>query len=157
MTEFLKDALKEAKSMENREKLSLLRRTYMSKRQIGLSEAIYRVMPSMLLQGSNIACTFVHSGYPENQSKLLRKVNPDIDTEQDTEKVSEEPNSSDDDSTEDDEPQNVQKSGQTFKIHGREGLYAETTSVHDKYACRPKAVEKLTLAQFATHYALCAK
>ena len=44
---------------------------------------------------------------------------------------------------------------QTFKVHGREGLYTETISIHDKYATRPKAVEHLTLAQFATHYALC--
>ena len=74
MTDFLKDALKEAKSLENKEMLSLLRKTYMSKRQIGLSEAVYRAIPSMHLQGSNIACTFVHSGYPENQSRFLKKV-----------------------------------------------------------------------------------
>ena len=33
----------------------------------------------------------------------------------------------------------------------------ETTFIHDKYAARPKAIERLTLAQFATHYALCSK
>ena len=40
MTEFLKQALKEAKSLGNKEILSHLKRTYMSKRQIGKSEAI---------------------------------------------------------------------------------------------------------------------
>ena len=59
MTEFLKEALKETKSLGNRERLSHLKRTYMSKRQIGKSEAIYRAIPSLHLQESNIACTFV--------------------------------------------------------------------------------------------------
>ena len=59
MTEFLKQALKEAKSLGNKEILSHLKRTYMSKRQIGKSEAIYRAIPSLHLQESNIACTFV--------------------------------------------------------------------------------------------------
>ena len=154
MTDFLKEALKEAKSLENREMLSLLRKTYMSKRQIGLSEAVYRLIPSMHLQGSNIACTFVHSGYPENQSKFLRKVNTDPEREG---PAIEESDTSDDDLVEDDEAKAVKEDGRTFKVHGREGLYMETTSVHDKYVARPKAVERLTLAQFATHYTKCQK
>ena len=59
MTEFLKEALKETKSLGSRERLSHLKRTYMSKRQIGKSEAIYRAIPSLHLQESSIACTFV--------------------------------------------------------------------------------------------------
>ena len=74
MTDFLKKALKEAKSWENRSLLSHLKRTYMAKRQVGKCEAIYRAIPSLRLQGSNITCTFVSSGYPENQSKFIRKV-----------------------------------------------------------------------------------
>ena len=74
MTEFLKQALKEVKHLENKDILSHLKRTYMQKRQIGKCEAIYRAIPSLNLQGSNIACTFVSSGYPENQSKFLKKV-----------------------------------------------------------------------------------
>ena len=125
----------------------------MSKRQIGLSEAVYRAIPSVLLQGSNIAFTFLHSGYPENQSKFLRKVNKDNQIL--SEQASEFSNNSDDDSSEDEKPQKVEETGQNFKVHGREGLYVETTSIHDKYTSRPNAVEKLTLAQFSTHYALC--
>ena len=63
MTEFLKEALKEAKSLGHKEKLSHLKRTYMSKRQIGKSEAIYRALPSLHLQDSNIACTFVQVNF----------------------------------------------------------------------------------------------
>ena len=74
MTDFLKQAFKEANSLENRDLLSHLKRTYMSKRQVGKCEAIYRAIPSMHLQGSNIGTIFVQSGYPKNQSKFLRKV-----------------------------------------------------------------------------------
>ena len=74
MTNFLKKALTEAKSWGNKELLSHLKRTYMAKRQIGKCEAVYRAIPSMLLQDANIACTFVQSGYPRNQSKFLKKV-----------------------------------------------------------------------------------
>ena len=58
MTDFLKQALKETKSLGNKQILSHLKRTYMSKRQIGKSEAIYRVIPSLHLQESNISHLF---------------------------------------------------------------------------------------------------
>ena len=71
MTEFLKQALKEAKSLGNKEILSHLKRTYMSKRQIGKSEAIYRAIPSLHLQESNIACTFVQVTILKIQSNIF--------------------------------------------------------------------------------------
>ena len=46
----------------------------MAKRQIGKCEAVYRALKGLHLQGANIACTFVQSGFPENQSKFIRKV-----------------------------------------------------------------------------------
>ena len=42
-----------------------------------------------------------------------------------------------------------------FKVAGRQGFFTKTTSVHQKYANRPKGVENLTLSQFATSYSLC--
>ena len=75
MTDFLKQALKESKHFGNFERLSHLKRTFMCKRQIWKSEAVYRAIPSMHLQESSISCTCVQSGYPEKQSKYLRKVN----------------------------------------------------------------------------------
>ena len=75
MTNFLKKALNEAKSLENKDLLSHLKRTYMEKRQVVKYEAIYRALPKPHLQDSNIACMFVKSGFPQNQSKFLKKVN----------------------------------------------------------------------------------
>ena len=46
---------------------------------------------------------------------------------------------------------------EAIKIKGREGLYVEAISIHEKYASRPGKVEDLTLAQFATCYSKCAR
>jgi hypothetical protein len=73
MTEFLKKTLKEGKTWINDALLTHLKRTYMSERQVGKCEAVYRAIPSMHLQEANIACTFVQSGYSENQSIFFKK------------------------------------------------------------------------------------
>ena len=52
----------------------------MAKCQFGKCVAVYRAIPSMHLQDSNIACTFVQSGYPQNQSKFLKKVKSGINS-----------------------------------------------------------------------------
>ena len=39
-----------------------------------------------------------------------------------------------------------------MKIKDRPGKYEESKSVHDKYEVRPKWLEHMTLAQFATQY-----
>ena len=44
-----------------------------------------------------------------------------------------------------------------FKVDGRDGMYTRTVSMHEKYDARPKALENLTLSQFATSFAKCAK
>ena len=50
-----------------------------------------------------------------------------------------------------------EKESVLFTIAGRKGFFTETTSIHEKYAMRPKGVEKLTLSQFAISYSRCAK
>ena len=146
MTEFLKQAFKEAKSLENRALLSHLKRTYMSKRQIGKCEAIYRAIPALNLQGSNISCTFVASGYPENQAKFLRKVKgrEDVDipySQASSGHVSE--YSSDENETqhrEDDQKlDSIETENNTFKFKERKESTAQTSKYlfikHFKTSC----------------------
>ena len=78
----------------------------MAKRQVGKCEAIYRAIPTMHLQGANIGCTFVQSGYPRNQSKFLRKVNKGFESEQPSDEIendSENDDNNDNDNIEDNE------------------------------------------------------
>ena len=134
----------------------------MAKRQIGKCEAIYRAIPTFHLQGANIACVFVQSGFPENQSTFLRKVRPKENGEQiSTDNLSRNSDSSGESDIEDDFQERELKfrdNGQELiKIPGRKGTYVETERIHDKYAARPEGVNSLTLSQFATSYAKCKK
>ena len=139
VTEDLKLALKDAqqKGMGQKAMMHHLKRAYMSKRQIGLSEAIYRMIPDLHLRDSNISTKFVASGFPENLSTFMRKVHNEDD----------EMDSSDDEAT--------------VHIEGRTGLYKQSTSDIEKYKNRPWINEgkdwNITLAQFATSYVSCAK
>ena len=74
MTKLLVDALKETVGMNYQEKHKFLKTMYLTHRQIGASEALFRLIPSMHLKNSNITCIFVQSGFPENRSNLLMKV-----------------------------------------------------------------------------------
>ena len=145
----LKLALKDAKSqqMSVREMMHHLKRAYQSKRQIGLSEAIYRMTPELHLRQSNIATKFVHSGFPENIDGFLRQVPQDDE------------DNSDEEGEEDD--------GSTYlHIEGRAGLFKKDLSDNEKYKNRPKQMNEITkeekewnitLAQFATSYNKCSK
>ena len=159
MTRYLKLALKEAKTLTNKDLLSHLKRTYMSKRQVGKCEAVYRAIPTMHLQGSNIGCTFVQSGYPQNQSKFLRKVKGTEIPKKAQENVnSDRESESDGDSEEGEENIELDTNQETLiRVSGRQGLFMETKTMNEKYNARPEGVETITLSQFATSYTKCQK
>ena len=75
MLEFLLAALKENQDLSLKEKLKLMKDTFLTHRQIGESECYYRLLPHMHLSDSNIGTTFIHTGF--NKSKFLRKVDDD--------------------------------------------------------------------------------
>ena len=131
----------------------------MSKRQIGKCEAVYRVIPALRLQDSNIGCTFVQSGYPENQSKFLKRVyKTNNQKEQSADDLSSESDSKSDSNDHNDqqkyeEDEKIdQQHSELYKVAGRQGLFQQSTSIHEKYAARPEGVNDLTLSQFATSY-----
>ena len=67
-TPFLREALHASAGKEAREKLKALKDAYLSHRQVGLSEAVYEVNPSLRMKDSNISCLFVMTGFPKNRS-----------------------------------------------------------------------------------------
>ena len=110
----------------------------------------------MKLKDSNIKCLFVTTGFPESRSRFYRKVTEGGTDNLDNEKVAEDDNL--DDEAEVDGA--VPGVGIPEKISGREGYFVESTTVHDRYAARPKPenpdvegkLERICLAQFATCY-----
>ena len=77
MTEFLKEALAASYNATQEEKMKVLKKAYLTHRQVGASEAVIRAIRSMRLKDSNIACKWVSSGFPENRYISFRKVKDD--------------------------------------------------------------------------------
>jgi hypothetical protein len=97
------------------------------------SEAYYRVLPSLHLKESNIACVFVTSGFPTNRSKFVYKVPEKDDPGED----------------------NSAAERMKFSIAGLEGTFKEKLSVPEFYAKRPVELSEMCLAQFAISYVQC--
>jgi hypothetical protein len=119
-------AWNESKSMDFKSRLHNLKDTFLTHRKMGECEAYYRVLPALHLKQSNIKCIFVTSGFPENRSKFLLKVN--------------------------DNENNSAEDTDVITVKDREGKFREQTTIHTYYALRPKILEDVCLAQFATHY-----
>ncbi len=144
MTDFLKEALKTSKGMSNTDVLKALKAAYISKRQIGAAEAVYRINQGMKLKDSNVKCTFVATGFPQNRWTMFRKVHDDDEDDAEAEMVPE--------GEIEEQVKPLRNEGPVIEIPGRSGKFRETTTVHDRYKNRPSGLEELTLAQFATIY-----
>ena len=71
----LKD-VKKAKKKEqasHRDTMWALAQAYMTSREMGESEAYYKLEPSLHYKQSNIKTIFITSGFPQNRSRFLRK------------------------------------------------------------------------------------
>ena len=92
----------------------------------------------MDLKGSNVGTVFVSSGFPHNRYRRVYRV--------DKERL---------DDDEEDEVHEPAQPKETFAIENRVGEYATCTTMHEKYSERPRKLEKMCLAQFATVYENC--
>ena len=130
MTDFLQEALKQNKGVEEKDKLKALKMAYLTHRQIGAAEAIYRILPSLHLKDSNVKCIFVATGFPENRSQFMRKVSDDNEEEE----------------------ENKDEEKEAVKVEGRQGKFKQSITIHERYAARPKQLENMFLAKFAISY-----
>ena len=89
---------------------------------MGEAEATYRLFPSMHLTDSNIGSIYLHTGF--NKSKFLKKISDGEDC----------------------------GGKNQVTIEDREGVYIETSSMHDKYLKRPDEMKYLPEIQFAKRY-----
>ena len=154
-TPFLREALKKAAGKTAKEKLKDLKEAYLTHREVGASEAAYKIIPSLCLKKSNISCIFVATGFPNNRSRFFKKI-PDDQTEA-YEDLNEQDQDKADSDFEDFTYQEKPSSSKRCKIEGREGTYEESTTVIDRYVVRPKHLENICLAQFAISYSYTSK
>ena len=132
----LKKAFKQSTGLERKDQMKYLVETFLRTRQMGESEALYRMLPQLHLSESDIKCIYVATGFPWNRSAFLIRQHTDkLITGEDEE---------------DEESMSTRK--KTFQIPGRDGLFKKAVSIHDKYSARPTSLEHICLAQFAICY-----
>ena len=71
--EALQSAIKASDATEIKEKMKLVANLFLTHRQIGEAEAVYRLIPSLTLSMSSIACQFVSTSKKEERSLRWRR------------------------------------------------------------------------------------
>merc|ERR1711963_587065 len=66
-------ALKENECKDVKDQMKLISNTFLTSRQMGEAEAVYRLIPSMTLKNSNVACQWVSTEPVEERSRRFRK------------------------------------------------------------------------------------
>ena len=128
MTKFLKQTLTANLDKPLSEKLKALKMAYLKNKQMGASEAVYRVLPGMHLKHSNITTIFIQSGFPENRTVHFKRI-PEENFDEDEALIYEE-------DIEDDGEETVQAQipgSKTVKIANKAGNYSQTIPIHDRY------------------------
>ena len=120
--DFLKAALEQAENMGLKEKMRLVRNVFLTHREMGQSEALYRIIPSMHLTEASIGDVFLNTG--RNKSKFLKKLSED----------------------------EAKEAANVVTIADSDGLFVETTSVLDKYHKRPPSLQWMSPMQFSKRY-----
>ena len=124
--QLLIDALKDAENEDLRTKLKRIKSVFLTHRQMGESEAYYRILPHMLLKDSNVEAVFAPTGF--NPSHFLQRIEDD----------------------------KVDLCEDAVEVEGREGKYKEKASMYDKYLRRDcdaqPELRDLCYAQFVKRY-----
>ena len=97
---------------------------FLTTRQMGEAEAIYRLNPSLLLKNSNIACQWVSLGQKKDRSSRWVKATED----------------------------QLLAGVKAVELEGHEGLFVEQQDLWSKYLRRPDCLEEISFAQFAKMY-----
>jgi hypothetical protein len=120
MTLLLK-ALQEADCETLKEKMIMLMNTFISARQMGETEAFFKIFPDFHLKDSNVTTVFVPVGKKENRSKYLMKI----------------------------EDGKEFGGKEKLKIEGRDGYYVEKYDLISKYERCREQIEDLSFSHFA--------
>ena len=124
---YIKDVLKDA--TENlKSKLRLVMNTFLTHRQIGESEAYYRILPSLKLKSANTESKFLPTGFKKNRSVFHQRL----------------------------EDEKVKYCDGAIKIDGKEGFFIERPTLIDKFQRRDldedKTLDQLSYIQFGKFY-----
>jgi hypothetical protein len=142
MTMELLKTMTETREASSKEAMYHCIRTYFRSLEVGVSQCTYKVVSGMNLKASNVKTLFLATDYPQKRSSYWTPAN---------EKNNSNVDQLDEDLSDEEEPSGSNES-EAITIPGREGKFKQVTSIHKKYSMRPKPLEKMCLAQFASSY-----
>ena len=70
----IQKVLEKASDEPIKKKLNLVKNTFLTHRQIGESEAYYKLFPHLHLCDSNIGAVFIPTGFKQNRSRFLKQL-----------------------------------------------------------------------------------
>ena len=121
-------ALKKAENESLKTKLSLVINQFLTHRQIGESEAYFKILPHLHLKWSNIETVFVPTGFKCNRSSFLRQINKE----------------------------DAKRCNNTIKVENKDGLFIEKPSMMDKFERKDVSqnhhIGKMRYLQFCMKY-----
>ena len=125
---FINEALKKAENESLRNRLSIVANTFLTHRQIGESEAYFKILPHLEMKHSNIESLFIPTGFKANRSKFLKQI-----TEEESKHCS-----------------------NLVQVDNRDGYFTEAPSMLDKYERRNLIynpyLAQLSYIQFCMRY-----
>ena len=122
--ENIRKVMKECKSKDLKDRMKQVANVFLTYRQMGEAEAVYRLVSSMTLSMSNIGCQFVALGPKEERSSRWRKA-----TEED-----------------------LMAGVPVEELANHDGLWYEQHDMWSKYLRRPDSLSELCFAQFSKMY-----
>ena len=122
--EIVKNAMRETPATDYKERMRIAANVFLKNRQIGESEAVYRLIPSLTLSMSNVSCQFVSTGVKDERSVRWIKA-----TEE-----------------------QLQSGVKAVQLDNQEGYFFQQQTMWDKYLRRPDSLEDICFAQFAKCY-----
>ena len=124
--QILQEALRESMNDDLRTRLKKMVSVFLTHRQMGESEAYYRIIPSMHMKDSDVKTVFAQTGF--NPSRYLEQV----------------------------DDKDVDKCDKVVEVEGRKGKYQEKPSLYEKYFrrdCKTQPhLRRLCYAQFVKRY-----
>ena len=122
---FIKDVLDKSNNASMKEKLNLVKNTFLTHRQIGESEAYYKLFQHLHLSHSNISAVFAPTGFKKNRSRFLEQI-----TEE-----------------------QACHSNNVIEVEDKEGkYYIEKKTMMDKLLKKPLLLKFLTYSQFVKRF-----
>ena len=126
LTQVLLEAAKHCKSETARNRMKTIKDTFLTHRQMGEAEVYYRIFPELHLKDSNVKTVFLPTGFPENRTHFMQKVNI--------------------------ENMHQYTEDELVTIDGKDSKYVAKPSAIDKYMRRPGGLEHMCLMQIVKMY-----